>query len=277
MGDEFDRLMELGERENASVDSWHLTEEDCPFIDRKSADVMNSLLDDDSRLREVYGESIIMGGKLFPEFVYNKQVVPQIYNPALSYFIGVDFGRCKPIVEFIQPDGDDFRVFHEISCKDILVDNLVKEIELAVEVVCKGNQPTLVGCDKAGKASSDLVSWTAFSVLKKAFPQALCTSHQQLVSKDNQTALYRKLTMQNRIWVDPGCKKLATAFIKATPNTSGKMVKSGWKKIDGVDDPLDALMYGLINHNPGLIVAIKEIIPMSEALQARTAAGFFGS
>ncbi|KKL93981.1 hypothetical protein LCGC14_1869290, partial [marine sediment metagenome] len=101
-------------------------------------------------------------------------------------------------------------------------------------------------------------SWTAFSVLKKAFPQATFTTHQQLVSKDNQTNLYRKLTMQNRIYIDPSCKKLATAFVKATPNIKGSIVKPGWKKVEGIDDPLDALMYGLINHDPGLIISVEK-------------------
>ena len=258
MGDVFDELMEMGEKDNEKIQSWHLNEADCPFIDRESAEVMNSLLDEYGRLREVDGLQVPPGGRLFPEFLFNTQVLPQIYNPTLPYFIGVDFGRNKPVVEFTQPDGQAFRVFHEISCKDILVENLVKEIKLAVEVVCKGNQPTIVGCDKAGKAKSDLVSWTAFSVLKAAFPQATFTTSYQLVSKDNQTHLYRKLTMQNRIFIDPSCKKLITAFIKATPNTTGQKVNPGWKKKEGIDDPLDALIYGLINHDPGLIIEKKE-------------------
>ena len=259
MGSEFDELFEIGQEDNPSIQSWRLDESDCPFLDRQSADVMNSLLDADGRMREVWAEPVPKGGKLFPEFDYKTQVVPQTYNPELPYFIGVDFGRNKPIVEFIQPDGQDFRIFHEISCKDILVDNLVNEIKLAVAVKCQGNQPTIIGSDKAGKAKSDLVSWTAFSVLKKTFPQATYTTHIQLVSKDNQTQLYRKLTMQNRIWVDPDCKELARAFVKATPNTEGRKIKSGWKKREGIDDPLDAFMYGLINHDAGLIVEVKKV------------------
>jgi len=257
MGEEFDSLFEVGQKEEENIQSWHLTEADCPFIDKESADVMNSLLDEDGRLREVEGLQVPPGGKLFPEFNYRTQVTPQAYDIKLPYFIGVDFGRNKPVVEFIQADGDDFRVFHEISCNDILVENLVKEIELAVLVKCFGNQPTIIGCDKAGKAKSDLVSYTAYSVLHKAFPMATFTTSVQLVNKDNQTGLYRRLTMNNRIWIDPSCKKLTTAFIKATPNTSGKRVNSGWKKVEGIDDPLDAFMYGLINFDPGLIIASK--------------------
>ncbi|KKM02214.1 hypothetical protein LCGC14_1786670 [marine sediment metagenome] len=255
--------------------SYKLHKEDNPYRDKESP--MDSLLSEDGRAREVWGDDIPRGGRLFPEFKYKAQVVEQIYNPELPYFIGVDFGRNKPVVEFIQPDGDDYRVFKEISCKDILVDNLVKEIELVVEVVCGGNQPTIIGSDKAGKAKSDLVSWTSFSVLKKAFPQATFTTHQQLVSKDNQTNLYRKLTMQNRIFIDPSCKKLATAFVKATPNTKGGVVNPGWLKREGIDDPLDALIYGLINHNPGLILGYFEPTPvLTEAQRRQKEREFFG-
>lgn len=277
MGEEFDVIFDEGQKDNPKIESWHLTEDDCPFIDKESAKIMNSLLDEDGRAREVYGEQIVAGGRLFPEFNYNNQVVTQTYNEKLSYIIGVDFGRNKPIVEFIQPDGDNFRVFHEISCKDILVENLVKEIELAVQTICKGNQPLTVGCDKAGKASSDLVSWTAFSVLKKAFPQATYTAHHQLVSKDNQVHLYRKLTISNRLWVDPSCKKLVTAIIKATPNTTGKVIKSGWKKIDGIDDPLDATMYALINYQPNLIIEQKKTPQLNRLQQQIAEDTFFGN
>ena len=273
MGDIFDDLFDTGQKDNPNIRSWHLDESDCPNIEKESAEIMNSLLTNDGRLREVEGLQVPIGGKLFPEFEYKEQVILQRYNPELPYFIGVDFGRNKPIVEFIQPDGINFRVFHEISCKDILVENLVKEIELAVDDVCHNNQPTIIGCDKAGKAKSDLVSWTAFSVLKKAFLMTTCTFNRQLVSKDNQTALYRKLTMQNRIFIDPSCKELATAFVKATPNTKGTIVKPGWKKtIEGYDDPLDAFMYGLINHTPGLIISVEETKTSPDwALQMRYA------
>ena len=283
MGDEFDELFERGQKENEFIKSWHLNEDDCPFIDKVSAGVMNSLLDEDGRLREVEGLQIPPGGKLFPEFEYKKQVIKTKYNPELSYIIGVDFGRNKPVVEFIQPDGKNFKVFHEIACKDILVEHLVQEIELAVMIICKGNQPLVIGCDKAGKARSDLVSWTSFSVLKRAFPQAVYTGSSQLIKKDNQALLYRKLAIEHRIWIDPTCKKLATAFIKATPNTQGKQRKSGWKKIEGIDDPLDAMMYALINYDPGLIIAveIKEKLTKNQQIEkarmdAQTEAGFFG-
>lgn len=79
LGDEFDEVFEAGQKENDHIQSWHLTEEDCPFINKESADVMNSLLDDDSRLREVFGEAVPPGGKLFSEFNYNIHVKEQVF------------------------------------------------------------------------------------------------------------------------------------------------------------------------------------------------------
>ena len=277
MGEEFDEVFEAGQKDNDYIQSWHLTEDDCPFIDRESADVMNSLLDDAGRAREVFGEQIVAGGRLFPEFHFKTQVIPQAYIPSLPYFIGIDTGRRKPCVEFIQPDGMYFRVFHEFSGKNILVDTLVEEIKLVIETICQNNQPTIIGIDKAGKNVNDVSTWTSFLILKEAFPQSTFKTAGQLVSKDNQTHLYRKLTIQNRIWVDPSCKMLATAFIKATPNVVAGVIKPGWAKKDGYDDPLDALIYGLINHNPGLIIAEKKVPTLTPFERQAKADAFFGN
>lgn len=277
MGTEFDTLMERGKDPDAKIKSWHLTEDDCPFLDEESAEVMNSLLDEDGRLREVYGEQVVRGGRLFPEFKYKEQVVPLSYDSSKPYGLGIDFGRVKPIVEFIQPmDDGTFNIFHELSPKNILIDDLIKEIKLVVETTCQNNKPIMIGVDKAGKARSDLVSYTVFERLYKEFPQTKCTAHSQLVSKDNQVHLLRKLTMLKNIRIDPSCKALATSFIKATPNKSGQILKSGWLKAEGIDDPLDALMYFIINYNPSLIIEVKKETIVDDNELARKMSEFFG-
>lgn len=275
---QIDTCIKCGNKWHNPLQSWKMTADDCPNVDESDAAVMDCLLTEDGWLRENMAEAVPPGGKLFPEFNFTTQVVPQAYNPELSYIIGVDFGRNKPIVEFIQPEGDNFRIFHEISCKDIIVENLVKEIKLAVLIICHGDSPLIVGCDRAGKAKSDLVTFTAFSVLQAAFPMATSTSRVSLTKKENQTELYRKLTKQNQIFVDPECRELVTAFVKATPNKTGQKVNSGWKKVEGIDDPLDALIYGIINYNPGLMIP-DELSPtpqLSEREMERRERAFFG-
>lgn len=264
LGEEYDKLFELGQHNDPYYQSWHLTQEHSPNIDRERAQAIDSLLSEDGRLREIFGEQVPAGGKLFPEFNFKTHVQHQTYNEELTYFIGVDPGRTKPVIEFVQPDGDVFRVFHEITGHDIVVEKLIKEVKLAIAVVCKGNQPVIIGIDKAGNQKSDKTPYTTIALFESTFPQSSSVSVGPLVNKDNQTILYRKLTMQNRILIDPSCKRLITSFIKATPNMIGQHLKSGWKKVEGLDDPLDALMYGLINYAPGLIIKTDNDAPQKD-------------
>ena len=261
LGDEYDKLFELGQNNDLNSQSWHLTQDDCPNIDREKAKIFDSILSEDGRLREIFGEQVPPGGKLFPEFEYKVQVSAQSYDPTLPYFIGIDPGRTKPVILFVQPKGENFHVFHEITGRDILVDHLISELKLAIEVKCLNNQPVVVGIDKAGNQKSDKVDYTTIQQIKAHFPQLTYTTAMSLVKKENQVMLMRKLTMQKRVYVDPSCKRLSTAILKATPAQSGQHLKAGWAKIDGIDDPLDALMYGLINYAPGLISAYKYIPP----------------
>jgi len=258
-GDAYDRLFEMGQDHNhPKIQSWLLTEADCPNVDIESSEVMDSLLSEDGRMRESFGEAIPSGGKLFPEFEYKSQVIPLKYDATLPYFIGIDPGRTKPAIEFIQASGENFNVFHEITGKDVLVSHLINEIELAIEVKCAGNQPIVVGIDKAGKAKTDKVDTTTIQEIKKHFPQIAFATAWALISKQNHVMLLRKLTMQKRLFIDPSCKRLATAMVRATPAGSRGKIEPGWEKRLGIDDPLDALMYGFINYQPELIVSHKK-------------------
>ena len=255
LGDSYDALFEMGQKSNPKIQSWLLTEEDCPNVDKEASTLMDSLLSEDGRLRESFGEAVPSGGKLFPEFEFKAQVIPQKYDPTQPYFIGIDPGRTKPAIEFIQARGENFHVFHEITGKDVLVSHMINELELAIKVKCFGNSPIVVGIDKAGKAKSDKVDTTTIQEIKKHFPQCSYVTAWSLISKQNHVMLLRKLTMQKRLFIDPSCKRLATAMVKATPAGPRGKIEPGWAKIQGIDDPLDALMYGFINYQPGLIVS----------------------
>ena len=274
LGEAYDELFERGQQNHPKIQSWHLTQDDCPNNDEESSKVMDSLLSEDGRLRESFGEAIPPGGRLFPEFEYKAQVIPQSYDPALPYFIGIDPGRTKPVIEFIQQKGENYHVFHEITGHDILVGKLIDELKLAIEVKCCNNQPVVIGIDKAGNQKSDKVDFTTINQIRAHFPQLKFTTAMPLVKKENQVHLFRKLTMQKRVFVDPSCKRLATAILKATPATSGQHLKAGWAKIDGIDDPLDALMYGFINYAPSLIVEKKANKPLTDS-QADSLLGQF--
>ena len=58
--------------------------------------------------------------------------------------------------------------------------------------------------------------------------------------------------IQNRLEVDEDCHALQSAIAMAQPdkNQMGAINSPGWKKQKGHDDPLDGLIYGLINFAP---------------------------
>lgn len=208
-------------------------------------------------------------------------------NPEISRvetFGGVDFGYNKPAVVFIQTRyyKDDrpstFHVLAELSPKKVLIEELVREIQFMLDTDFNGVELLTLGSDKAGNSRNDVIDYTAFQILKKAFPQAVYTTSSALVSKLNQVMLFRKLLKQNRIFIDPSCKRLTTAFVKATPdaNRAGKINSHGWLKSGGHDDFLDALALSLINHNPGLIIGKKKTSVLSPFEQEAREEAFFG-
>ena len=253
MGQEFDHLFKLGQdEERADIQSWTLKGSDNPHSDQDAAKTARDIVTDEGYLREEMGEGVPPHGRLLPDFNAKTQVTQLTYNIEHPLLIGVDFGFRKPVVLFLSYYDGHIRAHYELSLKDIRADAMVNEIRAVLLAKFHNKTPLILGCDKAGDKENDVVSLNSFKILKMAFPMAQYTHHSQLVSKANQVILLKALTMQDRIWVDESCEQLIRSLVMASPDTTrtGAVNSPGWKKEKGIDDPLDALCYALINFGP---------------------------
>jgi hypothetical protein len=253
LGRRFTKLFDAGQGQNPEIKSWQLRGEDNPYTDKTAINVAKDIATTDDILREEEGEDIPATGKLFPHFDYKLQVCPQTWKKDMDYMIDIDFGYRKPIVEAWQYDIPNIRFLDEIGELDITIIDLIPLIQEMIDEKFEGFAPAFIACDPAGKAINSQTSLSDFKILKSAFPQAVYTTKTQLRHKGNQVRLWRLLTRKRLIWVDPKCRKLASAIALATPDISlrtGAFSSAGWKKEHGLDDPLDAASYGFINFKP---------------------------
>lgn len=257
LGQTFQRLFDLGQGTNPKIKSWHLKETDNPYRDAEAADVSKAIVTEDGYLREAQGEAIPPTGRLFPEFDFKAQVVPTSFKPGLDYMIGVDFGFRKPIAEFFQIKMRQDLIFEvsfffEIADFDIATLDLVRKMEIGIKNWANNRSPLVVGADPAGDNINAQTAFTDFQILKKYFPQAQYTTNLELRNKSNQVNyLWRPLI--SRVKIDPKCKRLASAVALASPDRtliSPALRSGGWKKEKGLDDPLDAATYGMLNFEP---------------------------
>lgn len=247
-----------GEPASDDIKSYRLTEDDNPYRDREATQSAADIVSEEGYLREARGEAVPPFGKMFGDFDPREQIKPQQYDPSLGLIVGLDFGFRKPVVEFFQVrwiDGEllpTIHVIRELSPKDIRIEQLVRDIGAELLALGNGVTPMLIGCDPAGNKENDVVSYNSFQVLKQAYPMSQYTRHVALVSKANQVTLLKALTIKKRIFIDPACERLARSFVMATPDMTrtGAINSAGWKKDKGIDDPLDAFVYGLINYGP---------------------------
>jgi len=253
IGESFDKLFDLGQdTTNTDIQSWTLKGSDNPYSDKDAANMAKDIVTEEGFLREEMGLGVPRHGRIFKEFDMSTQVKDLPYDPKHPLLIGIDFGFRKPIVEFLQVIGENINVLHELCPKDIRINQLIIEISAILKGKFNNTIPLVIGCDPAGNHENDVVSLNSFEILKGKFPNAQYTRHPQLVSKANQVILLKALTIQNKIFVDPSCEKLVRAFAMATPDITrtGAINSAGWKKEKGLDDPLDALVYCLINYGP---------------------------
>jgi len=259
LGPEFDDLFEKGQNPKfKNIKSWTLQYGDNPHMDADAAEAANELMDEDGYAIEVLGDSRPVGGRLFKDFDFSKcgsKVVP--FNPDLPYGIGLDPGYAKPVAEFVQYDTDTgvMSVFKEVTATNVLITDLLAEIELEIASSINGIPPMLVAVDRAGISTSDRdkVNYTTFDRIKQVFRQAVFTHNPQLVLKSNQVFALRTLMKQDKLLIDKNCHRLLHGISNATPDvvpSTGAVKSGGWKKKRGVDDPLDALAYYMINFAP---------------------------
>jgi hypothetical protein len=250
----FDFMFEKAkEKKKEEMQSWHLIGSDNEYRDQASVDLTKSLDLEILFRTEELGESVPPTGFLFPEFNTPTAVRKTAYNPAYDLLIGTDFGRLKPAVIFAQYINNTVYVLHELSLKNVLVKDLANEITLTLSIHFDNATPTIVGCDKSSNNRNSLTSLTEFQIFKQLLPQATFQTHTSLISKGNQVNTFRTLMQLNQLIIDPSCRELILAITSARPDTTRQtdaLKTSGWKKIKGHDDPLDALAYALINFGP---------------------------
>lgn len=255
LGETFNHLFDLGQKEDIeSIQSWKILPEDIPswVYDTEAIEDNKLLMTEDGYLRENRAEPIPRRGRMFKDFNSLTCFRSCPYDSNYPYGIGIDPGRNKPAVVFAQYIDAQVRVFKEINLKNILIDQLLDEIKLIIETEIY-TAPLLVGVDKAGNHSNDKVSYTTFEKIKKAFSMARYTNETKLISKLNQVFALKKLVKMNNLIVDTSCVKFLSSLVNATPDinlNTGAINSAGWKKVKGIDDPLDALMYWVINYGP---------------------------
>jgi hypothetical protein len=253
-GAEFNALFKAGQQEGSkNVVSYHLKGADNPYTDKRGAETAKEIVSENAYRKEELGEAVPQFGQLFPEYKAKTQTKKVIYNKEkIDYNIGLDFGMRKPYVCFYQYINDTVKVFYEISPKDVYINQLVTDMLAVVHSVCDGVMPALLGCDPAGDKENDVINKRSFDILKESFPMAQYTRKPRLVSKSNQVLLYKALMIKNRLEIDEECEMLLNSIAMATPDTNnlGAINSPGWKKVKGIDDPLDGLAYGMINFAP---------------------------
>lgn len=249
-GPEFSRLYNIGQTDNPKVKSYWLSTDMNPYRSKDATEAIHAILGADSIARELGGHDVPLHGRMFSEFNFETQVQPQTFNPSWILLGGVDFGNRKPVVVFAQYDGYNLRCMSMLAPHNIIIDNLILDIKGALSMY--PTPLTVIGTDPAGDKVNDVVSYNAFGQLKKAFPVAQYVRSHELTSKANQISLFKTLFKQNRVFIDPQCQYLIASIMQATydTDTRGSIITPGWKKIKGIDDPLDALAYMCINFSP---------------------------
>jgi len=289
MGEEFNRLFELGQTGHPEIESFTLQGSDNPHTDKADAATIKDIVTEAGFLREEMGEAVPAGGKLFPDFDIRQHDQTIQFVPDLPFCLGIDFGFNKPYACLYQPwyeDPDDPRSIHinvvwEFNPKQYRIDRFTDAVYLGVEKMAGGVVPTVVGTDPAGDNEHAGWSYTDFAIFQKKFPMAQYTHNRELKSKGNQVYLYKWLTMNNKIHISDKCPRLARFFAMASPDTNmvGAVSSAGWKKKKGIDDPGDGLAYGLINYAPVVNLMIEkrkaEYLSANDATQmAQQLAGF---
>ncbi len=244
LGDEYEQLIKLGKSDNPNYEYFDLMPEDNPTYNEEARNMMRDVLSAEGYAAEAEGEQAPSSQRLLSDFDKTIHMRELTYNPDHPYFVGVDFGPNNAFVVFLQLIDNVVYILDEIPVRNSLVDKVVSEMQLYVHAKFNDTSPILVGVDKAGRNKTDLVTYTAFDVLKKAFPEAKYTSHLQLVKKVNQTRLFRTMILNDRLIINTSCDSILRSIYMATADMS----TGGWKKEKNIDHPLDALAYGLINH-----------------------------
>ena len=268
MGEEFNRLYELGQTGHEEIESFTIQGSENPYTDKDDAATIKDIVTEAGFLREEMGEAVPAGGKLFPDFDIRQHDQTIKFVPDLPFGEGIDFGFNKPYACLWQPwweDPDDPKSIHinvvwEFSPKKYRIDRFTDEVYLATEKVTGGLTPDVVGTDPAGDSQHAGWSYTDFAIFQKKFPMAQYTHNRELKSKGNQVYLYKWLTMNNKIHISDKCPRLARFFAMASPDTNmvGAVSSAGWKKKKGIDDPGDGLAYGLINYAPVVELMIEK-------------------
>ncbi len=268
-GAEFNKLFKAGQEGSNNVVSYHLKGSDNPYTDKRGAQTAKEIVSENAYRKEEMGEAVPQFGQLFPEFKAKSQVKKIRFQETrtngsqeiIGYNVGLDFGMRKPYVCFYQYINDTVKVFYELSPKDVYINQLVIDIQAVVKSICLGVAPTVLGCDPAGDKENDVINRRSFDILKESFPMAQYTRKSRLVSKSNQVLLYKALMIKNRLEVDEDCHNLLNSISMATPDTNnlGAINSPGWKKVKGIDDPLDGLAYGMINFAPLADMLIPEV------------------
>lgn len=200
-----------------------------------------------------------------------------------TFVAGTDFGYNNSHTLFGQAIKykDDpipkYYIVREFAGIKMTTPDLITELQFIIDTEFNKIIPECWGVDPAGNQVNSQNTWSDYSLFKKAFPSAIYTHHKELVAKLNQVQLFRKLLKLNKLFIDPKCKLLVKAFVRATPdaNKTGVVRSAGWLKSGNQDHPLDSLSYLLINHNPGLIVSKKKTEPLSEFEKQRRLSEFF--
>lgn len=257
----FDRLIETGSQEGRGnkIGVWEIKGEENPYSDPEDEATAKILISEEGYLREGCGEPIPIGGRMFgwDKRAYGEELIS--FDPQLPLIVGIDHGFKKPAIIFAQifngnEDGiPDVFVFDEVTGRSFLIDELITEISLILESECQKVMPIVIGSDPAGDALSARVTWTEYQKLRQEFPMTRYTNAPALISKGNQVAMLQRLIRAGRLHVSSKCKGLSASLLNAMPDinlNTGAINSAGWKKIKGIDDPLDALAYGLINYAP---------------------------
>ncbi|MCK5641730.1 MAG: hypothetical protein KAJ19_13090, partial [Gammaproteobacteria bacterium] len=262
MGEEFNRLFELGQSGHDNVESFTIRGDENPYTDKKDAETIKDIVTEAGFLREEMGEAVPAGGKLFPDFDIREHTQTIKFVPSLPTGGGTDFGFNKPYACLYQVwyDGDPtnprnihINVIWELSPKQYRIDRFSEAAYIGIETSTgSANLLEVMGTDPAGDNEKAALTHTDFAVFQKWFPMAVYTHNRELRAKANQVYLFKWLTGNKRIHISDQCPKLARFFAMASPDTNrvGAVVSAGWKKKKGIDDPGDGLAYGLINYAP---------------------------